>query len=144
LNQSDPTDNALAAIASILDNSEPAPTSVPAEQPPAPVAAPAPESAVEKPTDLDGYSKSGPGPLDAIRFRWTARRDSDGNYFVDETIGANSRPVTSGPMPKEDIVQFIDERERETRRRFDAIKSGMARGGDITAEQVHGEGDGER
>ena len=75
--------------------------------------------------EADGYSKMGPGPLQAIRFKWTVRRDDDGDYFVDETIG-NSAPISSGPMPKDAAIRFVDERESEARRRFEGIKSEMA------------------
>jgi len=89
LSQSDPTDNALAAIASILDQPEShrEPEKVAVEEPPAPP--PAIEAA--------GYSKLGPGPMAAIRFKWTVRED-DGAYYVDETIGENSTPLVTGPM----------------------------------------------
>jgi hypothetical protein len=122
LSQSDPTDNALAAIASILDKPDsifPPDTPVPEEKPADPAPAPA---AVE----ADGYSKTGPGPLQAIRFKWTARRDGNGDYFVDETIGENGQPISSGPMSEDDAVKFVDERESEARRRFEGIKSEMA------------------
>jgi hypothetical protein len=131
LNQGDPTDHALAAIASILDH--------PAEKPPSAVDLPAEAThAVEEPeaprastvvksasSGLDGYSKAGPGPLDAIRFRWTARSHSDGSYYVDETIGANSHPISSGPMPADSVVAFIDAREQEARQRFEKLRSDM-------------------
>ncbi len=32
----------------------------------------------------------GPGPMETIRFKWTVRREGNGQYFVDETIGENS------------------------------------------------------
>ncbi len=89
----DPTDNALAAIASMLDQPEPHHE---------------PETAAERPIDrepieADGYSKSGPGPMAAIRFKWSVRRGDNGEYYVDETIG----------------------RENEARRRFELLKSEM-------------------
>jgi hypothetical protein len=82
---------------------------------------------VPEPTDIHGYSRSGPGPLDAIRFRWTARRADDGQYYVDETIGS-SRPISAGPMPRDEVVQFIDGREFAARQRFDALKTSMTTG----------------
>jgi hypothetical protein len=88
----------------------------------------APEAIEHVSTDVDSYSRSGPGPLDAIRFRWTARRDDNGDYFVDETIGTSSRPIASGPMPRHEVVAFIDDRERSARERFDALKSSMTLG----------------
>jgi hypothetical protein len=125
LSENDPTDHALAAIASILDKPEslsfadaPAAAEKPAEKP----------TAVEPPgpVEADGYSKIGPGPLPAIRFKWTVRRDDNGDYFVDETIGENSVPISSGPMRSDAAIQFVDERESEARRRFEGIKREMA------------------
>jgi hypothetical protein len=121
LSQSDPTDHALAAIASILDHPEPVrepeQPAVPAveEQPPTP-----------EPIKAEGYSKIGPGPMEAIRFKWTVRREDNGQYFVDETIGENSRPVTSGPMLADDAMRFVDDRESEARQRFERLKSEMS------------------
>jgi len=93
-----------------------------------PTTAAEPVAPVAEPIDIDNYSKLGPGPLDAIRFRWTARRDESGRYFVAETIGPHSRPLVLGPMRRDEVVEFIDERERESRRRFDALKSEMTIG----------------
>ncbi len=159
LTQNDPTDHALAAIASILDHSNERPDSknqdmkthesrsddstsddseaeqVEAQQEATPEPQPQPvveTVAVAEPIDIDHYSKLGPGPLDAIRFRWTARRDDVGRYFVDETIGPNSRPLVLGPMPRHEVVEFIDERERDARRRFDALKREMTIGNHAT------------
>jgi len=121
LSENDPTDHALAAIASILDKPE-APT-----VPDAPAASEKPE-AVDPvgPVEADGYFKIGPGPLAAIRFKWSVRRDDNGEYFVDETIGDASAPISSGPMTGEAAVKFVDEREREARQRFEVIKRDMA------------------
>ena len=126
--QDDPTDHALAAIASILDSGDrrvakaemkPVPEESPVEAPPVAPEPPAPE------IDVDSYFKLGPGPLDAIRFRWTARRDDGGLYYVDETIGPNSRPLVLGPMRRDEVVAYIDARDAAARRRFDALKSEM-------------------
>lgn len=159
MTQNDPTDHALAAIASILDHrkeaeaqvaehgdSEPASITVVTEtvvtetvsvmvaaepEPPLVEEVPLVEhespSTVPEPIEVDGYSRLGPGPLDAIRFRWTARRDDNGQYFVDETIGS-SRPISSGPMPRDEIIDFIDGRERAARDRFETLKSQMTVG----------------
>jgi hypothetical protein len=120
LSESDPTDHALAAIASILDKPESL------SFPDASVAAENPAVSPSDVVEADGYSKMGPGPLQAIRFKWTVRRDDNGDYFVDETIGDNSVPISSGPMPKDDAIRFVDERESDARRRFEGIKSEMA------------------
>jgi hypothetical protein len=122
LSQSDdPTDYALAAIASILDKSE--------AKSGASSAAPEDSSSPPEAEEVDGYTKSGPGPLDALRFKWTARRDSDGRYFVDETVGLSLRPISTGPMPKHEVVKFIDERERVAHERFETLRNEIKAGG---------------
>jgi len=117
LSQSDPTDHALAAIASILDQPESHREPEKAVIEEAPV--------VPEMMEADGYSKVGPGPMAAIRFRWTVRREDSGEYFVDETIGENSTPVVSGPLTKNAAIRLVDEREIEARRRFEQLKSEM-------------------
>lgn len=120
----DPTDNALAAIASILDQTTTPPGPAKAadnppatvEEPPPPVDEEAPAAvtlppplpqadeptqsepepseaeqiqpieAKVQPIEANGYSKTGPGPMAALRFRWTVREDG-GRYYVDETFG---------------------------------------------------------
>jgi hypothetical protein len=79
--KSDPTDHALAAIASILDQPEShrEPEKKAVEEKPL-----APEM-----IEASGYQKVGPGPIAAIRFKWTVRREDRDKYYVDETIGAN-------------------------------------------------------
>lgn len=162
MNQNDPTDNALAAIASILDQppviprerERPAAESAPVAPPPLPPpsleeyytpppleVAPAPDVApalevappletsprLERspPVEAHGYSKIGPGPMAAIRFKWTVREDQ-GDYYVDETIGENSTPQVTGPMGREAAVQLVDDREAAARRRFEQLKAEMA------------------
>jgi hypothetical protein len=118
LNQSDPTDHALAAIASILDHPEAhreSEKSAVEEQPVAP-----------EPIEAEGYSKIGPGPMAAIRFRWTVRREANDEYFVDETIGENSAPVVSGPLAPDEAIRLVDDRANEARERFEQIRSEMS------------------
>jgi hypothetical protein len=117
LTESDPTDHALAAIASILDHPEPArdPEKIVEEKP-----------VTHERVDAAGYSRMGPGPIEAIRFIWNVRREDDGRYFVDETIGDNSQPITNGPMSGDEAVRFVDERESEARQRFERLKIEMA------------------
>ena len=123
MTQSDPTDNALAAIASILDQPEihrepdkPATEERPAVPPPIPAA--------HTPIEADGYSKVGPGPMAAIRFKWTVRLDN-GEYYVDETIGQSSHPLVTGPMTREAAIQMVDDRESDARWRFEQLKTEM-------------------
>jgi len=122
--RSDPTDNALAAIASILDRPEShREPEKPAAAEPAPVVPP-PIPATPPPIEAHGYSKFGPGPMASIRFKWTVRLEN-GDYYVDETIGENSAPIVNGPMSREAAVQMVDDRERAARRRFEQLKSEM-------------------
>jgi hypothetical protein len=133
LSQSDPTDHALAAIASILDHPEThrEPEQVVVEEKPiAPVL-----------VDAEGYSKIGPGPIAAIRFKWTVRRNDVGEYYVDETIGENSAPIVSGPMSSDAAISFVDDRESEARQRFEFLKSEMT--GRSTATNFGHKDDGE-
>ena len=115
----DPTDHALATIASILDQ--------PASPPEAVKSAVGERPAhSEPPAQADGYWKVGPGPVEAIRFKWTVRRESDDRYFVDETIGDNSRSITNGPMSADAAVRFVDDQASEARQRFEALRNEMA------------------
>lgn len=117
MNQSDPTDHALAAIASILDYPEThrEPEKAAVEEKPA----------VPEVIEAEGYSKIGPGPMAAIRFRWTVRREGDGEYYVDETIGENSAPVVSGPLAPDAAIRLVDDRASEAQQRFEQIRSEM-------------------
>ena len=109
------TDHTLATIASILDHSN-------ALREPREVEKP--ESL--EPTMADGYTKIGPGPLQAVRFKWTVRRKVNDEYFVDEMIGENLA-CTAGPMAKEAAVKLVDDREADARRRFEQLRSKIDR-----------------
>jgi hypothetical protein len=173
LSQNDPTDHALAAIASILDNSESRRDPETHREPeadrepeghrePEALAQPdaAPQAEVlsqpevhsqsevlvveEKPlapemVEADGYSKIGPGPIAAIRFKWTVRHQADDDYYVDETIGENSAPITAGPMPRDAAVRLVDDREYEAQRKFDQLRSEMT-GRAMAATLTHHDG----
>ena len=130
MSQSDPTDHALATIASILDHPEAhhAPEKPAAEQLPF-----APERG-----SAEGYHRVGPGPMAAIRFKWTVRRDEAGEYYVDETIGDSSAPVVTGPMSGDAAVKFVDDRESEARHHFEELRSEMA-GRGAAASLVRGD-----
>ena len=72
-----------------------------------------------------GYSKVGPGPMAAIRFKWTVRQEANGEYYVDETIGENSTPIIAGPMSRDAAVKLVDDRESEAQHRFELLRSEM-------------------
>jgi hypothetical protein len=134
VSESDPADEALATIASILDQPE---TPRGAKENTSRAAAEQPvlsqdeqvsdgEAPAAPAAEAHGYSRTGPGPMDAIRFKWTVRRADSGEFYVDETIGENSVPITSGPMTAEAAVRWVDERESEAQLRFDRLRSEMA------------------
>ena len=133
LSESDPTDHALATIASILDFGDSQRSSA-VEKPVSEEKAPA-----LVPADVDGYFKVGPGPIEAIRFKWTVRRTESGEYFVDERIGENSAAIANGPMDKEAAIKFVDDRESQARRRFNELRHEIA--GRATALDVISKGE---
>ncbi len=135
MSQNDPTDHALAAIASILDQPQillehrepeirPEPEVVPAI-PEVPAVAVEEKPLAPEIVEAAGYSKVGPGPMAAIRFKWTVRQEANGEYYVDETIGENSAPIITGPMAGDAAVRLVDDRESEARRRFELLRSEM-------------------
>lgn len=131
MSNNDPTDHALAAIASILDQPEARPEPEIHHEP---EILPEPEVPAivieEKPlvpelVEAAGYSKVGPGPMAAIRFKWTVREEANGEYYVDETIGENSTPIIAGPMSRDAAVKLVDDRESDAQRRFELLRSEM-------------------
>ena len=129
VSQSDPADEALATIASILDQPEPprgAKATAKEKSEPPQESIGEDEAADVPAAEAHGYSKMGPGPMEAIRFKWTVRRADNGDVYVDETIGENSVPIISGPMTAEAAVRWVDDRESEARQRFDRLRSEMA------------------
>lgn len=145
MSEIDPTDHALATIASILEHPEPTlvvrETEIIRETE---IVVAGEQAAVEEHhavdehpvvdeqplvpdhTDADGYSKVGPGPMVAIRLKWTVHRGDDGQFYVHETIGEQSAPVVSGPMTSEAAVHFVDTQEDEAHRRFELLRSEIA------------------
>jgi hypothetical protein len=116
LTQSDPTDEALAAIARILEH----PQSHHVHE------APMTGSPPIAPVEADGYTKLGPGPMAAIRFKWTVRRGEHDAYFVDESIGESSVAMEiGGPMSADAAKKLVDERESDAHRRFEQIRREM-------------------
>jgi hypothetical protein len=128
LTESDPTDNALAAIASILDQPE-------ANREAEPVAAADKPAVTVEAVEAEGYRKFGPGPIASIRLKWTVRRETSGEFYVDETVGENSTPIVSGPMTGDAAVRMVDDREREAQRQFAQLKGEMA-GGTVAASST--------
>ncbi|MCK1683151.1 hypothetical protein IVA87_28075 [Bradyrhizobium sp. 147] len=139
----DPTDHALATIASILEHPEPVLAvretetemvvagereHIAADEQPIVNEHPVVEEQplVPEHTDADGYSKVGPGPMVAIRLKWTVHRGDDGQFYVHETIGEQSAPVVSGPMTSEAAVHFVDAQEHEAHRHFEELRSEIA------------------
>ena len=142
------TDHALATIASILgpprsarEKAKTAQAAEAAANPAEDAAKPAagadnpaasadnPAAGADKPSpkaviEAAGYAKTGPGPMAALRFKWTVRQGDDG-YYVDETVGAGSVPVVNGPMSGEAAIRFVDDRAREAQERFQALKNEM-------------------
>jgi len=133
LTEGDPTDQALATIASILDQ--------PASPREADKAAGEQKPEISGLAQIDGYSKTGPGPMEALRFKWTVRRAGNNQYFVDETIGGRSRSITTGPMSGDAAVRFVDDQASEARQRFEALRNEMA-GRAAAADILRGSGGG--
>jgi hypothetical protein len=129
----DPTDTALAVIASLHEQAEahhePEATAVVTDEKPL----------VPEIVDASGYSKVGPGPMAAIRFKWTVRHGQDDVYYVDETIGENSTPIVSGPMTADAAIRFVDERAGDAHRRFEQLRGEMS--GRATAQLMHHDND---
>jgi hypothetical protein len=137
---SDPTDHALAAIASIRDNADEAALQPQSEAEKQAIAVIEDKPLAPEQLDDDNYFKVGPGPMASIRFKWSVRRGDNDDYFVDETIGANSAAITSGPMSREAAVQMVDDRETEARRRFEDLRNEMA-GRNAIANVLRGDGE---
>lgn len=116
MTQGDPTDEALATIASILEH----PQSHRGHETPTTGSPPI------APVEADGYTKVGPGPMAAIRFKWSVRRGEHDAYFVDETIGDSTAPMAiGGPMSADAAMKLVDERERDAHGRFEQIRREM-------------------
>ena len=127
MKNSDPIDHALAAIASMRDAAEGEAALQPrGETDPQAIAVVEDEPLAPEPPEGDEYFKVGPGPMESIRFKWSMRRGDNDDFFVDETIGKNSAPITSGPMSREAAIRMIDDREADARRRFEDLRNEMA------------------
>jgi hypothetical protein len=139
LTVNDPTDTALAVIASILDHQE-----IHHEAEAVSIVADEPVVADEKPlvpemVDASGYQKVGPGPMDAIRFKWAVRHEANDEYYVDETIGENSTPIVSGPMTADAAIRFVDDRSSDAHQRFEQFRNEI--NGRAAAYMMHHDND---
>lgn len=90
-----------------------------------PVAATPPAPTDAAPDD-NTYTRTGPGPIGAIRMRWTARPVGSITFVVDEVMGENGTPVTSHPMSREAAIKLIDERAQAAHERYALLRSELA------------------
>lgn len=72
------------------------------------------------------YTRTGPGPIAAIRTRWTARPVGSITFVVDEVMGDNGTPVTSRPMSREAAIKLVDERAQAAHERYALLRSELA------------------
>ncbi|MVT69392.1 hypothetical protein GPL21_30300 [Bradyrhizobium pachyrhizi] len=107
-----------------VEQPEPSKAEASEPEPSEPEAEPEPIQPPPQPIEANGYSRSGPGPMAALRFRWTVRQDG-AQYYVDETVGDASTPLVNGPMERDAAIKFVDDREAEARRRFEHFKHEM-------------------
>lgn len=83
----------------------------------------------------DGYTHIGPATSGAFRFKWTARLQADGRYVVDETVGSGTVAVKSKPLSKDEVLPFIDARQRRIQAKVDEVKRELADVQGIVAEE---------
>jgi hypothetical protein len=74
----------------------------------------------------DGYTQFGPATSGAFRFKWTARLQDDGRFVVEETVGSGTVAVCSRPLPKDEVLPYIEERQRRIQAKVDEVKRELA------------------
>lgn len=74
----------------------------------------------------DGYTHIGVATSGAFRFKWTARLQRDGRYVVDETVGSGTVAVRSKPLAKDEVLPYIDARQRRIQAKVDDVKRELA------------------
>ena len=74
----------------------------------------------------DGYTHIRPATSGAVRFKWTARQQSDGRFIVDETVGSGRVAVRSRPLAKDEVLPYIDGRQRRLQAKVDEVKRELA------------------
>lgn len=98
-----------------------------------PAATTSPTPTAAAPTD-NAYTRTGPGPIAAIRTRWTARPVGSITFVVDEVMGDNGTPVTSRPMSRDAAIKLIDERAQAAHERYALLRNELAWPTEETAE----------
>jgi hypothetical protein len=90
----------------------------------------------------DGYTHIGPATSGAVRFKWTARQQSDGRFIVEETVGSGIVPVKSGAIARDGVLAYIERRQRRLQAKIDEVKRELAEiQGFIEEPQPKGERD---
>jgi hypothetical protein len=88
----------------------------------------------------DGYTHIGPASSGAFRFKWTARQRDDGRFVVDETVGSGTVAVSSRPLAKDEVLSYIDERQRRIQAKVDQVKRELAGTQGLTDETRESDG----
>ena len=70
----------------------------------------------------DRYTHIGPAASGAFRFKWTARLQSDGRFIVEETVGSGNVAVKSRPIARDEVLSYIEGRQRRLQAKVDEIK----------------------
>lgn len=89
----------------------------------------------------DGYTHIGPATSGAFRFKWTARQQSDGRFIVEETVGGSRVAVKSRPLPRDEVLSYVEGRQRGIQAKVDEIKRELAEIQGFTEEPQEAERD---
>lgn len=74
----------------------------------------------------DGYTHLGAATSGAFRFKWVARLQTDGRFVVEETVGSGNVAVRSHPLAKDEVLAYIDARQRKIQAKVDEVKRELA------------------
>ena len=83
----------------------------------------------------DGYTHLRPASSGAVRFKWTARLQSDGRFIVEETVGSGRVAVKSRPIARDEVLSYIEARQRHIQAKVDEVKRQLAEIQGITEEE---------
>ena len=83
----------------------------------------------------DGYTHIGPAASGAFRFKWTARLQSDGRFIVEETVGSGRVAVKSRPIARDEVLSYIEARQRRIQAKVDEVKRELAEIQGITEDE---------